>query len=126
MCGGFFRHGSLDPINDPNDTKTGPRLSNLASSYPRLPKTLPCPHRKLDSSVAIVEASDDGLSNDMTDPFDRATNRCALPEGYLLNVLASRLMDRPERKEVSMIHLYYWPTPNGKKVMILLEECGLE
>ena len=24
-----------------------------------------------------------------------------------------------------MIHLYYWPTPNGKKVTILLEECGL-
>lgn len=25
-----------------------------------------------------------------------------------------------------MIELYYWPTPNGKKVTILLEECGLE
>jgi GSH-dependent disulfide-bond oxidoreductase len=25
-----------------------------------------------------------------------------------------------------MIDLYYWPTPNGKKVTILLEECGLE
>ena len=24
-----------------------------------------------------------------------------------------------------MIELYYWPTPNGKKVTILLEECGL-
>ena len=24
-----------------------------------------------------------------------------------------------------MIDLYYWPTPNGKKVAILLEECGL-
>src|SRR5262245_34829293 len=24
-----------------------------------------------------------------------------------------------------MIDLYYWPTPNGKKVTILLEECGL-
>lgn len=24
-----------------------------------------------------------------------------------------------------MIHLHYWPTPNGKKVTILLEECGL-
>jgi len=25
-----------------------------------------------------------------------------------------------------MIELYYWPTPNGKKVTILLEECNLE
>jgi len=25
-----------------------------------------------------------------------------------------------------VIDLYYWPTPNGKKVSIMLEECGLE
>ncbi|MEJ2256724.1 MAG: glutathione S-transferase N-terminal domain-containing protein [Woeseiaceae bacterium] len=25
-----------------------------------------------------------------------------------------------------MIELYYWPTPNGHKVSIMLEECGLE
>ncbi len=25
-----------------------------------------------------------------------------------------------------MIDLYYWPTPNGKKASIMLEECGLE
>jgi GST-like protein len=25
-----------------------------------------------------------------------------------------------------MINLYYWPTPNGWKVSIMLEECGLE
>ena len=24
-----------------------------------------------------------------------------------------------------MIDLYFWPTPNGKKVTIMLEECGL-
>ena len=24
-----------------------------------------------------------------------------------------------------MIHLHYWPTPNGKKVTILLEELGM-
>ena len=24
-----------------------------------------------------------------------------------------------------MLELHYWPTPNGKKVTILLEECGL-
>ena len=24
-----------------------------------------------------------------------------------------------------MIDLYYWPTPNGKKVSIMLEECEL-
>ncbi len=25
-----------------------------------------------------------------------------------------------------MIKLYFWPTPNGKKISIMLEECGLE
>jgi len=25
-----------------------------------------------------------------------------------------------------MIDLYYWPTPNGKKVTILMEECGID
>ena len=25
-----------------------------------------------------------------------------------------------------MFEVFYWPTPNGKKVTILLEECGLE
>ena len=25
-----------------------------------------------------------------------------------------------------MIDLYYWPTPNGHKVSIMLEECGLD
>ena len=25
-----------------------------------------------------------------------------------------------------MIDVYYWPTPNGKKITIFLEECGLE
>ena len=25
-----------------------------------------------------------------------------------------------------MIDLYYWPTPNGHKVTLLLEETGLE
>ena len=24
-----------------------------------------------------------------------------------------------------MIDLYYWPTPNGHKIPIMLEECGL-
>ena len=25
-----------------------------------------------------------------------------------------------------MIELYYWPTPNGRKISIMLEECGIE
>ena len=25
-----------------------------------------------------------------------------------------------------MIDLYYWPTPNGRKISIMLEECSLE
>src|SRR5262249_4459564 len=30
------------------------------------------------------------------------------------------------RRRPTMIDLYYWPTPNGWKVSIMLEECGLE
>src|SRR5262245_8343782 len=29
------------------------------------------------------------------------------------------------RRKPPMIDLFYWPTPNGKKVTILLEECSL-
>ncbi len=29
----------------------------------------------------MMEAGDDRLGNDMADPFDRAANRCVLPEG---------------------------------------------
>src|SRR5271154_1052413 len=43
-----------------------------------------------------------------------------------------RLNQEPEsntisatEKEKTMIDLYYWPTPNGWKVTIMLEECGL-
>ena len=28
-------------------------------------------------------------------------------------------------KKQKPIELYYWPTPNGWKVSIMLEECGL-
>jgi GST-like protein len=34
--------------------------------------------------------------------------------------------DRSREGETLMIDLYYWPTPNGWKVSIMLEECGLE
>jgi hypothetical protein len=31
----------------------------------------------------------------------------------------------PDRGEASMIDLYSWATPNGHKIHIMLEECGL-
>ncbi len=32
---------------------------------------------------------------------------------------------RPPRRSTPPIDLYYWPTPNGWKISIMLEECGL-
>jgi GST-like protein len=32
----------------------------------------------------------------------------------------------PDRKPSTMIELFYWPTPNGHKVTMLLEEAGLD
>jgi GST-like protein len=32
---------------------------------------------------------------------------------------------RPAKKSAKPIELYYWPTPNGFKISIMLEECGL-
>src|SRR5262249_46013420 len=32
---------------------------------------------------------------------------------------------KPKRRQPAPIDLYYWPTPNGWKVSIMLEECGL-
>src|SRR5262249_7310969 len=35
------------------------------------------------------------------------------------------MSDRKRRRCAAMIDLYYWPTPNGWKVSIMLEETGL-
>jgi GST-like protein len=32
---------------------------------------------------------------------------------------------QPHEGEPAMIDLYTWPTPNGHKIHIMLEECGL-
>src|SRR4051794_25463360 len=45
--------------------------------------------------------------------------RSAVPS----NGLKSRQID-PLRERI-MIDLHYWPTPNGWKISIMLEECGL-
>jgi GST-like protein len=36
------------------------------------------------------------------------------------------LVEQRQRRERAMIDFYYWPTPNGWKVAIMLEECGLD
>ena len=32
---------------------------------------------------------------------------------------------KPRQRPAKPIELYYWPTPNGFKISIMLEECGL-
>jgi len=39
--------------------------------------------------------------------------------------LGLRLSSCPSKEDPAMIDLHYWPTPNGKKVTILLEELGM-
>jgi GSH-dependent disulfide-bond oxidoreductase len=38
---------------------------------------------------------------------------------------SARAANRRTARHVAPIELYYWPTPNGWKVSIMLEECGL-
>ncbi len=38
---------------------------------------------------------------------------------------AQRAVARTGGKQARPIELYYWPTPNGRKITIMLEECGL-
>jgi hypothetical protein len=38
----------------------------------------PCPYRKLDSRVAMVQSADHGLGNDATEARDRSANRRVL------------------------------------------------
>src|SRR5262245_59210504 len=45
------------------------------------------------------------------------------PRRYRLRSRARRSI--PEGRSVIMIDLYYWPTPNGWKITIMLEETGL-
>src|SRR5258706_15494564 len=40
------------------------------------------------------------------------------------SLAALRLADKPRRRK--MIQFYYWPTPNGHKITMFLEEAGLE
>src|SRR5256885_3029157 len=55
---------------------------------------------------------------------------------FVVAVAGIRLVKSPDRDagnipteqiqgRAAMIDVHYWPTPNGKKVTILLEECGL-
>jgi GST-like protein len=37
-----------------------------------------------------------------------------------------QILQRLKKTSVPMIDLYYWPTPNGRKISIMLEECELE
>src|SRR5262245_39100989 len=39
--------------------------------------------------------------------------------------IAAVASGRRADQDAAMIDLYYWPTPNGWKVSIMLEECGL-
>src|SRR5687767_5063681 len=48
---------------------------------------------------------------------------CNCPSGRLR--LGSRLNPRDPLRNPQMIDLYTWSTPNGRKVSIMLEECGL-
>ena len=36
-----------------------------------------------------------------------------------------KAVKRPPPRSAAAIELYYWPTPNGWKISIMLEECGL-
>ena len=40
--------------------------------------------------------------------------------------LSFRRRSHPSREDLAMLDLHFWPTPNGKKVTILLEELGLD
>ena len=42
-----------------------------------------------------------------------------------LRSFAAGKLARPKPRKAKPIDLYYWPTPNGWKVSIMLEECGL-
>src|SRR5260370_27865388 len=38
----------------------------------------------------------------------------------------SRTISQTTSRTIDMIDLYYWPTPNGHKITIFLEEAGLD
>ena len=37
----------------------------------------------------------------------------------------AKAANKSAKKSAKSIELYYWPTPNGFKISIMLEECGL-
>ena len=52
-----------------------------------------------------------------------AMNRVLVGSCYLQHAVTASAVNRPILQD--MIDIYYWPTPNGRKVAIMLEECGL-
>jgi hypothetical protein len=59
----------------------------------------------------------------MTELYFYLFNDLPSLSNYTPAVKDDKLPADPRRE--TMIDLHYWPTPNGKKVTILLEECGL-
>src|SRR5262249_29680293 len=62
--------------------------------------------------------------------YGHASRRAGLGRTHRRNPRRARLFrDRHHRTSYGrgrgMIDFYYWPTPNGWKVSIMLEECGL-
>lgn len=50
-------------------------------------------------------------------------NNAEKREASMTNVCLQNALS--PRKTLAMIDVHYWPTPNGWKVTIMLEECGL-
>jgi GST-like protein len=84
--------------------------------------------REAGVAARMLAETVDGL-----DDAARFACRLPLPDRYLTTVAGGQNpcllryhCGTSYTERHAMIDLYYWPTPNGHKIAIMLEECGLE
>ena len=106
-----------------------PGEANTLATFPNLARWFAA----IDARPAVARARAVAKDHAFKKEMDRRDPACAVPVQLSLNGEVSdprrvclRARRRSNGKTTSMIDLYYWPTPNGHKITIFLEEAGLE
>src|SRR4051812_15849095 len=104
-----------------------------ASSSPQLQKATPAAALKMFLRVVMARLPPWLLCGEGWRGFvaGASANPCCVATCHSLHphprqrAASRRMIGAGETRSVTMYELFYWPTPNGKKVTILLEELGV-
>src|SRR5262245_59585568 len=113
-----YAHGGRHPVRPCPDPQPGHQASASGRAWPS---------RRDRSPRRRPSASDPGGGTLLADPAGNTPGRPWLRRAHRGGVGGDWLFGGRNRTtafgEQPMIDFYYWPTPNGWKVAIMLEEC---